>query len=432
MEKACQGSHKYIKITNKLNLELKAMFERELKELKEQGLLRAPADREANSGHPGTEILINGRKLINFASNDYLGLCRSKLLEKKSELAIRKFGSGPGAARLLAGGTALHKELETEAARYLGREAAILFNSGYHANTGAIPALARGGDIILSDELNHASIIDGCRLSRAKTIVFEHKNITKLETLLRKNKKAAPGGKIFIITESVFSMDGDIAALDELYGLAGKYNCALYVDEAHAIGVLGKGRGGCAHFGMKNSSLKNSRNKGPLLIQMGTFGKALGSYGAFIAAEREVIQYLQNTARTYLFSTALPVQAVAASLASLALLSKEKGGKLMAGLWRNQDLLRSELSQAGFRPGFSPTESPIIPLLLPSAVVALRVSGYLLKKGFYAPAIRPPTVKVPRLRLTVTAAHNRRQILGLVQALEETKKIFKIVQNSII
>ena len=382
------------------------MFEREIGKLRGMGLFRQIADRASLQG---PHIVIGGRRLVNFASNDYLGLAGNGALIAASQKAAAEYGAGGGAARLLAGGTALHEELEREAAVFMRAPAALLFNSGYHANMGAIPAMAGEGGAIFSDQLNHASIIDGCRLSRAETFVYRHADMSHLQKML----EASKAGQKLIVTESVFSMDGDIAPLATLYGLARDYQAVLYVDEAHAIGVLGGGRGGLSHSGLPHQPGSGS----PAVIRMGTFSKALGSYGAFVAADAGTIDWLKNTARTFIFSTALPPATAAASMAALKLVDSPAGQALLAKLRENIERLSRGLAQMGFCAGACSPGTPIIPVFFDTVEEALRASAGLHEAGFYAPAIRPPTVKRPRLRLQVSAAHSAEDIDGLLEAL---------------
>jgi len=375
--------------------------------LRKKGLFRTVADRD---GPQGRIISIKGKKLINFSSNDYLGLASHPALAEGAARAARKYGAGAGASRLLSGGSPLHKELEEKIARFItpnnDRKSAILFNSGYHSNLGAIRVLCPENGAIFSDELNHASIIDACRLSKATICIYKHSDPEHLKELLKKSNAE----RKLIITESVFSMDGDSAPLRELFELAEKYNAFLYVDEAHAVGVFGEGKG-------LISELKIS--PAPFLIQMGTFSKALGSYGGFIAADEEVIAYLQNTARTFIFSTALPPAVVGASLAALELLAS--GAAPVKKLWENRDLLIREMKNLK-KLQLGPSVSPIIPVLFDSIEEVLKASKTLFESGIYAPAIRPPTVKRPRLRITVTASHTEEDITALVETLKLLKK----------
>ncbi|MDA8168662.1 MAG: 8-amino-7-oxononanoate synthase [Nitrospiraceae bacterium] len=384
------------------------MFDNEMKRLAEAGLLRTPADRHSRQG---AEVFLNKKPFINFASNDYLGLSGDEELIQAAVRAARDYGAGAGAARLLAGGTRLHALLEEKTARFTGRRKALLFNSGYHANLGAIPALATEGGAIFSDELNHASIIDGCRLSRAEVHVYRHRDMGHLGSLLEGSKAK---GKKLVITESVFSMDGDLAPLRDICALAGEHGAMLYVDEAHAMGVFGKeGRGGLSHSGLDAAG----EEKCPVL-QMGTFSKAFGSYGAFIAGSGEIISWLQNSARTFIFSTALPPAVAGASLAALEII--ESGRAPIKKLWENRRMLFEGIKAIpGLETG--PTESPIIPVLADSVEEATGLSLALSGKGIYAPAIRPPAVKRPRLRLTVTASHTPRDISRLLDALNAAK-----------
>ncbi|MDA8388557.1 MAG: 8-amino-7-oxononanoate synthase [Nitrospiraceae bacterium] len=388
------------------------MFEREIERLRAAGLFREPSDRASLQG---AVIAVGGRLLVNFASNDYLGLAAHEALIGASQQASIDFGSGGGAARLLSGGTGLHAALERASASFTGAPSALLFNSGYHANAGAIPALAAEGDLILSDELNHASIIDGCRLSKAETLIYRHADAAHLRQLLEAAGKKAKRQKL-IVTESVFSMDGDIAPLPALRELAGDHGAVLYVDEAHAIGVLGGGRGGLHHFGLSAGQGEG----GPAIVQMGTFSKALGSYGAFVAADPGTIEWLRNKARTFIFSTALPPGPAGAALAALKLLEDDAGRALVTRLWENRELFFDGVKKAGFETG--PTGTPIVPVFFDGVGEALGASGRLLEAGFHAPAIRPPTVKRPRLRLQVSAAHSRDNLDRLLSALMKIRK----------
>jgi 8-amino-7-oxononanoate synthase len=373
------------------------VFEKELESLRKNSLLRGLRDR---SSPQGARIAIGGRRYLNFASNDYLGLAAHPRLLDAAAAAMQRFGAGAGASRLLAGGCPLHDELEAALARLKGTEGALLFNSGYSANTGILPALARADDTIISDELNHASIIDGCRLSGAETLVYRHRDVDHLAELL----KTARGRTKIVATDAVFSMDGDIAPLKEIFGICQEHGALLYLDEAHATGVLGGGRGALAHFGL---------SPGPRVVLMGTLSKALGSFGAFAAAEANTVKWLLNSARSFVFSTALPPAPVAAALEALRVLAE--GGGLLERLWENRRILKASLEGLGLDTGGS--ETPILPVLLRDTGEALALSERLFEGGIYAPAIRPPTVRRPRLRLTVTAAHSREDMERLVHAL---------------
>jgi 8-amino-7-oxononanoate synthase len=387
------------------------MFEKNIKALEEQWLVRQLLARASSQG---PVIAIGKKKFVNFSSNDYLGLADHPDLVKAAAEAMHKYGFGAGASRLLAGGTLLHEKLEKSLAAWKGVEAAVVFNSGHAANTGIIPALAGEGDVIFSDSLNHASIIDGCRLSRAKTVVYRHKDIRHLQTLM-KNCKAF--GRRVVVTDTVFSMDGDIAPLRDLYNLCDSVNSSritnhsllLYLDDAHGTGVLGKGKGALAHFGIRPE---------PWIIQMGTFSKALGAFGAFGAGSNDVMQWISNRARSLLYSTALPPAVIAAANAAVQMIRKDRG--LVQKLWSNREYLIKALHAIGYDKVLS--ETPIIPIKTSSNEEAVRMSQFLFEHGVYAPAIRPPTVKEPRIRIVVTAVHQKKHLNRLVSLLKQLKR----------
>jgi len=374
------------------------MFSKQLKSLKEENLFREIKNRTSPQG---PRITIGGEEYINFSSNDYLGLANHPDLIRASQRAMEKFGFGSGASRLLCGGSSLHEELEKKTAKFKGTESALIFNSGYAANTGIIPAIAGEGDAIFSDELNHASIIDGCRLSRAKTYVYKHKDTEQLERFL----KMSDGKQKIVVTDSVFSMDGDIAPLKRIHEICKEHNAILYIDDAHATGVLGNGKGALSYLGIKPY---------PWIIQMGTFSKALGTFGAFVTGSKDTIDWIINTARSFIFSTALPPCVIGASIASLDLV--EKNSSLIDRLWANRDKTVKGMSKLGYN--LTDSETPIIPLKSETVEDALEMSRYLFKKGIVVPAIRPPTVKEPRIRITVTAAHTDEDIEKLIKALD--------------
>ena len=377
------------------------MFERELEELEAKDLLRGIVSRYSPQC---SVITIDRKKYLNFSSNDYLGLASNQETVRAVKNSLEKFAFGSGASRLVAGGSILHKKLEAHIAGFKGTEAALIFNSGYSANTGIIPSIATEPDVIFSDELNHASIIDGCRLSRAKTRIYRHRDMAHLKTLM---KKSGARRKI-VATDSVFSMDGDLAPLPDIYEICREHKAMLYLDDAHGTGVLGGGRGALAHFGLKPEDW---------IIQMGTFSKALGAYGAFVSASGDVIKWITNTARSFMFSTALPTCVIAAAEAGLSFV--ERNPSVVEKLWSNRDMLFKGLKGIGYNDVFSAT--PILTIRTAGVRDALRLSEYLYSKGIYVPAIRPPAVSVPRLRITVTAAHTIKQIDTLVRILKKAE-----------
>ncbi len=370
-------------------------FEDEINKVKEQGLYRSL---RTLSSAQGPEIEINGKKVLNFCSNNYLGLANDPRLNAAAIQAIERFGSGSGAARLISGNLELMEILESELAEFKGAEAALLFNSGYHANIGVIPALAGEGDVIFSDELNHASLIDGCRLSKAEKHVFRHNDLGHLEELLKTSSPPNPlsslskrGGR-WIVTEAIFSMEGDLCPLEDLLKLAEKYDAMVYLDEAHAMGILGKNGEGLAPSDFP-----------PNLVSMGTFGKAFGSYGAFVVSSKSVKEFLINKARSFIFSTALPPAVIAASREALRIIQNEPDRR--ESLWKNIEYLNDHL------PSIS-SPSPIFSIKIGSAEETMKISNRLLEEGIYLQGIRPPTVPegTSRLRLTLMATHSEAQI----------------------
>lgn len=388
------------------------MFSRKIFSLKERNLFRTVRDR---SSPQGNRIALGEKEFINFASNDYLGLSNNQDVIQAGIDALKEYGSGGGASRLLSGGSILHKRLEEKIALFKDAENSLLFNSGYAANTGVIPAIAEKGDLILSDELNHASIIDGCKLSKAETIIYRHRDTDHIREIISK-KSSGISGKILIITDSVFSMDGDIAPVKEIYNICcelnsdgNKIRALLYIDDAHGTGVIGDGKGVLRHFGIKNEKW---------IVQMGTFSKALGSFGAFVAGSSDLIDWLRNNARSFIFSTALPASIVASSLRAVEILEKDQRPIKM--LWANRERLIKGLSGLGF--DLKESETPIIPLVFDDIDKVLLLSRCLEEKGIYVPAVRPPTVKVPRLRITATASHSEDDIERLIEGLKTCLK----------
>jgi glycine C-acetyltransferase len=338
----------------------------------------------------------DGREVINLSSNNYLGLTTHKALRRAAIEAIRTHGVGAGAVRTIAGTMDLHMALEEQIAKFKGTEAAVVFQSGFTANAGTVAAILGKDDLILSDELNHASIIDGCRLSRAAIRVFKHRDMADCERLCKETENW-PGRKL-LITDGVFSMEGDIAPLPELCGLAEKYNCIMMVDDAHASGVLGRnGRGTVDHLGCH----------GRVHIQVGTLSKAIGAMGGYVSGSRELVDYLYHRARPFLFSTGHPPSVVATCQAAFRLLDSPAGEKLINKLWSNTKFFQRRLKKLGFSTGAS--ETPITPIHVGEAAKAFELSRRLYEAGVYIPAVGFPTVPEgkARLRAIVTATHKR-------------------------
>jgi 8-amino-7-oxononanoate synthase len=341
-------------------------------------------------GPQGPEVLIDGQPVLLLCSNNYLGLADHPRLRRAAAEAALDLGTSAGASRLISGSMSIHAELESRLAAFEGTEAALLFGSGYLANTGTIAALAGRGEVVFSDQLNHASIIDGCRLSGAETFVYRHADTEHLEWGLR----CAGGRAALIVTDGVFSMDGDLAPLGDLVELARRHRCRLMVDEAHATGCIGPGgRGSAAAAGVTDE----------VDVIVGTLGKALGGYGAYVCGSREMTDFLINTARPFIFSTAPPPPAVAAAGAALDLLGERPA--LVDRLQVNAAALRDGLRAEGLEP--IGAETQIVPLLVGEADDAMTLCERLLREGVFAQAIRPPTVPpgTCRLRLTTMATH---------------------------
>jgi 8-amino-7-oxononanoate synthase len=369
------------------------MFEHELSKLDKWNLLRRL---RVVDSYDGSRITMNNREMLLLCSNDYLGLANHPALRQAAMEAMEHYGYGAGASRLVSGTSVLHQALENRLALFKGSEAALIFNSGYAANTGIIPAIAGAGDLILSDSLNHASIVDGCRLSKAQVNIYPHRDSAHVETLLKNNLQAK---RKLIVTDGVFSMDGDIAPLPDLVYLSEKYNAILMVDDAHGTGVLGEtGKGTVEHFGLS----------GRVHIQMGTLGKAFGSFGAYAAGTKELIDFLINCSRSFIYSTALPSSVCAASLAAIDVLEREPERR--DRLWNNRNKFANGLRSIGISTGAS--ETPIIPVFIGDSGRTLKAAEKLFECGVYASAIRPPTVPADaaRIRTTVSAAHSEADI----------------------
>ena len=376
----------------------------EIEALKRQGLYRGL---RLVQGEQGPTLTLDGREVLNFSSNNYLGLANHPALKNAAKEAIDRFGCGAVASRLISGNMALHEELEEKIAKLKGTVAALVFNSGFQANVGIIPALAGAGDVIFSDELNHASIIDGCRLAHARTVVYPHCDSARLEDAL---KNSPPAGRKLIVTETIFSMDGDEAPLAEIVELAERYGALIMVDEAHATGVAGpNGAGVVAKLGLSER----------IPIQMGTLGKALGSFGAYVAGSRGLRELLINRCRSFIFTTSLPPPVLAAASAAIDLLYQEPQRRL--ALWHNIRALREGLKNLGFPLGQS--DSQILPLTIGDAEKCMAFSGRLLQKGVFAQGIRPPSVPegTSRLRITLMATHTHENLHRALKTFEEAK-----------
>jgi 8-amino-7-oxononanoate synthase len=376
-------------------------IEERLDDLRERGLYRRM---KVVSGPQGPRVLLDGKPVLLLCSNNYLGLADHPRVREAAAEAAMRYGAGAGASRLVSGNMTIHRRLEEQLADFKQAESCLLFGSGYLANAGVVSALAGEGDVVFSDALNHASIIDGCRLARADTFVYDHLDMGHLEWGLRQ----AEGRGSLIVTDGVFSMDGDVAPLAEIAELAQRYDVRMLVDEAHGTGALGPdGRGAVAAAGLVDE----------IDVIVGTLGKSLGSYGAYVCCERSLAKYLINTARTLIFSTALPPPAVAAAMAALGLLREQP--RRVEKLQRNAQALREALASHGLDAGRSETQ--IIPLIVGDAAATVRASERALEGGVFAQAIRPPTVPedTSRLRLAVMASHTRSELREAAGALAD-------------
>lgn len=351
---------------------------------------------------PTGTIHLDGRDVVLLGSNNYLGLSTHPQVIAAAVEATQVFGTGASGSRLISGNSELYTTLETNLAKTKNTEAALVFSSGYAANTSIIPVLADEGDLILSDTLNHASIIDGCRLSRATTKVYRHCDVEHLTTLL---SESAAFRRRLIVTDSVFSMDGDIAPLPDIYEVATGYDAMLLVDDAHGFGVLGRdGSGTVSHFGLDGEGI----------IQMGTLSKAIGALGGYIAGRHALVELLINKARGFIFTTGLPPATLAAANAALDVMRSSPD--LRQRLFSHAKCLKTALTHLGYT--LLPSETQILPVILGSPQRATRIADALLVKGVFAPAIRPPAVPpdTSRLRLTVMATHTETEIQQAIDA----------------
>ncbi len=362
----------------------------------------------------------DGREVINLASNNYLGLANDPRLIEAAIAATRAFGVGSGAVRTIAGTMRIHMDLEERIARFKNVEACVVFQSGFAANAGTVSAILGKEDFILSDELNHASIIDGARLSRATIKVFRHKDMAHCEQLLQ--QLAAEPGKKLVITDGVFSMDGDIGPVDKLAGLAEKYGAIMMVDDAHASGVLGRnGRGSVDHFGMH----------GLVDVQVGTLSKAIGALGGYVCGSRDLIDYLYHRARPFLFSTSHPPSVAATCIAAFDILEKEP--ERILRLWSNTRYFQGELKQLGFNIGgvtTPATETPITPIIVGEGRAAMEFSRALFNEGVMATGIAFPTVPEgkARIRAILTSEHTRAQLDQALEVFDRVARRLGILQ----
>lgn len=351
----------------------------------------------------------DNKEYLMMASNNYLGLTFDSRVIEGALKGARQYGTGSGGSRLVSGTFPLFTELENELAKFKNTEKALVFNTGYMANIGTISAIVDKNTIIFSDSLNHASIIDGCRLSKATIKAYSHCDVDELKFLL---KQADRNARKLIVTDGVFSMDGDIAPLDKLYELSREYNALLMVDDAHATGTIGNGHGTAAYFNLEKE----------IDIQLGTLSKSLGSVGGYVASNSTIIDYLVNTSRSFIFSTALSPADIGAALAALHVL--ETDTSVLGRLQENVNYMSDQLTSMGID---ATNETPIFPILIGSNKNTLAVSDYLYEAGIIGTAIRPPTVPIgeSRIRLTVTAAHNKEQIDYVCHTLHKAMKTVK-------
>lgn len=386
---------------------LNTFLENNLQELKDQGLYN---EIDTIQGPNGSEITINGNKLINMSSNNYLGFANDERLKVKANEATDTYGVGAGAVRTINGTQSIHDELEAKIAEFKHTEAAVAFQSGFNCNMGAISAVMNKNDAILSDELNHASIIDGCRLSGAKVIRVKHQDMDDLRAKAKEAVESGQYEKIMYITDGVFSMDGDVAKLPEIVEIAEEFDLITYVDDAHGSGVMGKGAGTVKHFGLQDK----------IDFQMGTLSKAVGVVGGYVAGTQNLIDWLKVRARPFLFSTSLTPGAAAACIEAIDIMSSST--EEHERLWENGRYLKAGLKDLGFNIGDS--ETPITPCIIGEEKLTQRFSKRLTEEGVYAKSIVFPTVPrgTGRVRNMPSAAHTKDQ---LDKVLEIYKKIGK-------
>ena len=388
-----------------------AWIDAELQSLRDQGLYNTIRTIESPMD---AWVTIEGRRLLNFCANNYLGLANHPRICVAARAVVDHFGVGPAAVRSIAGTTTQHLELERRLAEFKHAEACITFQSGFAANLATIPALVGPGDVIFSDELNHASIIDGCRLSRASVVRYAHNDV---DDLRRKVAETTEYGRRLIISDGVFSMDGDIAPLDKLVAVAEEQGLLLMVDDAHGEGVLGRGgRGIVDHFGLH----------GRVHVEVGTLSKAFGVVGGLVAGKRSIVEWLRQRGRPFLFSSAMTAPDVAACIEAVNML--EESDALVVRLWENASIFRSALGELGFDTGHSAT--PIVPVMLGEASLAQRFSRRLFEEGVFAMAIGYPTVALGKARIRVmnSAAHSRDDLERALDVFERVGRELKVIK----
>ena len=386
-------------------------LQKKVQELKEQGLYKELVTLE---GPSDAECVINGKKVINLSSNNYLGFANHPRLKKAAIEAIEKYGAGAGAVRPIIGNMKIHDDLEKLLAEFKREEAVLAFQSGFNCNAGVIQALTDKGDLIISDQLNHASIIDGTRLSKADKAVFQHSDMADLERVLKEKRNNY--NNVLIITDGVFSMDGDIAKLPKIVALAEKYNCLTYVDDAHSSGVLGEsGRGTVDHFKLH----------GRVDVAMGTLSKAIGVVGGYVAGKKVTIDWLKNRGRPFLFSTGLPPAAVGAAIEAVKMLMEST--EYTDKLWANAKHFKEGLGKLGYNIGHS--ETPITPIIIGDEAKTLEFSKKLFENGLFSGPIVFPTVPkgTGRVRCMVTAGHTTEQLDRAVKICEKVGKEMGII-----
>jgi glycine C-acetyltransferase len=383
----------------------------EVNSLKAQGLYR---HLRVLDGEQAARTAVDGRTVVNLSSNNYLGLTTHPRLREAARAALEAFGVGTGSVRTIAGTMALHMELEKRVAAFKKTEAAVVFQSGFVANAGTVAAILTKDDVVISDELNHASIIDGCRLSKAAIKVFPHRDAAAARTIIRELPRQQ---RKLLVTDGVFSMDGDLGALPELCEAAEEHGCIMMVDDAHASGVFGKnGRGTIDHFGLH----------GRVDIQVGTLSKAIGALGGYVAGNRNLIEFLHHRGRPFLFSTSHPPSVTATCIAALDVLAEEP--QLIDALWNNTKFFKAGLRDLGFDTGLS--QSPITPVIAGDAALAMKLSDRLFEEGVFAQGIGFPTVARDRARVRtiVAATHTRHDLEFALAAFAKVGRELRLIQ----